>query len=69
MPPQKAFTSCRENQVIDLSGEKKKIEISYATRIKGITSKIEEAHRLNNDGWLDNYFKQNLERDVIYCFM
>ena len=39
--------------------------LSYAARIKEIADRIEDAHRLNNDGQVDNAFKQNLERDVI----
>ena len=30
---------------------------------------IEDAHRLNNGGQVDNAFKPNLERDVIQCFI
>ena len=30
---------------------------------------IEDAHRLNNDGQVDNNFRQNLERNVIQCFI
>ena len=37
----------------------------YAARIKEIVDKIEDAHRLNNGGQVDNSFKQNLERYVI----
>ena len=43
--------------------------LSYAARIKEIADKIEDAHRLNNNGQVDNNFKQNLERDVIQCFI
>ena len=42
---------------------------SYAARIKEIADRIEDAHRLNNGGQVDNAFKQNLERDVIQCFI
>ena len=38
---------------------------SNAARIKEIADRIEDAHRLNNGGQVDNAFKQNLERDVI----
>ena len=41
----------------------------YATGIKEITNRIEDAHRLNNAGRVDNNFKQNLKRDVIQCFI
>ena len=34
-----------------------------------IADKIEDAHRLNNNGQVDNDFRQNLERDVIQCFI
>ena len=37
---------------------------SYAAKIKEIADRIEDAHRLNNDGQVNNAFKQNLERDV-----
>ena len=43
--------------------------LSYAARIKEITDRIEDAHRLNNGGQVDNAFKQNLERLVIQFFM
>ena len=43
--------------------------LSYAARIKEIADRIKEAHRLNNGGQVDNAFKQNLERDVIQCFI
>ena len=43
--------------------------VSYAARIKEIADRIEDAHRLNNGGPLDNAFKRNLERDVIQCFI
>ena len=43
--------------------------LPHATRIKEIADKIEDAHRLNNNGQADNNFKQNLERDVIQCFI
>ena len=38
-------------------------------RIKENADRIEDAHRLNNGGQVDNAFKQNLERDVIQCFI
>ena len=34
-----------------------------------LCNKIEDTHRLNNNGQVDNNFKQNLERDVIRCFI
>ena len=37
---------------------------SYLARIKDITDRIEDAHRFNNKGQLDNTFKQNLQRDI-----
>ena len=43
--------------------------LSYATRNKKIADRIGDAHRLNNGGQVDNAFKQNLERDVIQCFI
>ena len=43
--------------------------LSYAARIKEIAGKIEDAHRLNNNGQVDNNFKLNLEKDVIQCFI
>ena len=43
--------------------------LSYAVRIKEIAYRIEDAHRLNNGGQVDNAFKENLERDVIQCFI
>ena len=43
--------------------------ISYAARIKEIADRIGESHRLNNNGQVDNTFKQNLQRDVIQCFI
>ena len=43
--------------------------LSYAARIKEIGDRIEDAHRLNNGGQVDNAFKQNLERDLIQCFI
>ena len=42
---------------------------SYAARIKRIADRIEDAHRLNNNGQVDNTFKQNRRRDVIQCFI
>ena len=44
-------------------------DLSYAARIKKIADRIEDAHRLNNGGQVDNAFKQNSERDVIQCFI
>ena len=41
----------------------------YVSRIKEIAEKIEDAHRRNNNGQVDNNFRQNLERDVIQCFI
>ena len=41
--------------------------LSYVARIKEIADRIEDAHRLNNGGQVDNAFKQNLERDVVQC--
>ena len=43
--------------------------LSHAARTKEIAHKIEDAHRLNNNDQIDNNFKQNLERDVIQCFI
>ena len=43
--------------------------LSYAARIKEIAEKIEDAHWLNNNGQVDNNFRQNFERDVIQCFI
>ena len=43
--------------------------LSYAARIKEIADKIEDAHRLNNNGRVGNNLKQNLERDEIQCFI
>ena len=43
--------------------------LSYAARIKEIADRIEDAHRLNNGGQVDNAFEQNLERSVIQCFI
>ena len=43
--------------------------LSYAARIKEIADRIEDAHRLNNGGQVDNAFKQSLERNVIQCFI
>ena len=43
--------------------------LSYAARIKEIVDRIEDAHRLNNNGQVDNTFKRNLQRDVIQCFI
>ena len=48
--------------------EKKNV-LSYAARIKEIADRIEDAHRLNNNGQVDNAFKQNVRRDVIQCFI
>ena len=42
--------------------------LSYAARIKEIADRIEDAHRLNNNGQVDNTFKQNTHRDVIQFF-
>ena len=39
--------------------------LSYAARIKEIADRIEDAHRLNNNGQVDNTFKRNLQRDAI----
>ena len=38
-------------------------------RIKEIADRIEDAQRLYNGGQADNTFKQNLETDVIQCFI
>ena len=46
----------------------KKNELSYAARIKEIADRIEDAHRLNNNGQIDNNFKRNLQRHVNQCF-
>ena len=43
--------------------------LSYAAQIKGIADKIEDAHRLNNNGQINNNFRKNLERDVIQRFI
>ena len=43
--------------------------LPYTTRIKEIADRIEDAHRLNNNGQVDYTFKQNLQRDVIQCFI
>ena len=40
-----------------------------AARIKEISDRIEDAHGLKNNGQVDNTFKQNLQRDVIQCFI
>ena len=34
-------------------------------RIKEIIDEIEDAHRLNNNGQVNNTFKRNLQREVI----
>ena len=43
--------------------------LPYAARIKEISDRIEDAHRLYIGGRVDNAFKQTLERDVIQCFI
>ena len=43
--------------------------LSYAARIKEIADRIEDAHRLNNGGQVDNTFKKNLEKGLIQCFI
>ena len=43
--------------------------LSYAATVEEIADRIEDAHRLNNGGQVDNSFKQNHERDVIQCFI
>ena len=43
--------------------------LSYAARIKEIADRIEDAHRLNNNGQVDNTFKRNIQTDVIQCFI
>ena len=43
--------------------------LSNAARIKEIADRIEDAHRLNNNGQVDNSFKKNLLGDVIQCFI
>ena len=43
--------------------------LSYAARIKEIADRIEHAHRVNNNGQVDNTFKRNLQKDVIQCFI
>ena len=43
--------------------------LSYAARIKEIADKIQDAHRLTNNGQGDNNFKVNLEKDLIQCFI
>ena len=43
--------------------------LSRAARIKEIANRIEDAHRLNNNGQVDNTFKRILQRDVIQCFI
>ena len=43
--------------------------LSYAARIKEIDDRIKDAHSLNNNGQVDNSFKQNLRRDVIKYFI
>ena len=44
------------------------VRIEDADRIAG-ADRIEDAHRISNGGPVDNAFKQNLERDVIECFI
>ena len=36
--------------------------LPHGARIKEIGDKIEDAHRLNNNGQVDNAYRQNLER-------
>ena len=43
--------------------------LSYTARFKEIADRIADAHRFNNGGPVYNAFKQNLERDVIQCFI
>ena len=43
--------------------------LSYATRIKEIADQIYDAHRINNDGQLDEKFKAGFEKDLIQCFL
>ena len=43
--------------------------LSYAARIKEIADRIEDAHKLTNGDQVDNAFKQNLEKDIIQCFI
>ena len=43
--------------------------LSYGARITEIADSIEDAHRLNNNGQVDKTFKQNLQKDVIQCFI
>ena len=43
--------------------------LSYASRIKEMADRIEDAHRLNNNGQVDNTVKQDLQRDVIQYFI
>ena len=43
--------------------------LSYAARIKEIADRFEDAYRFNNNGQVDNTFKQNLQRDIIHCFI
>ena len=67
---------CPAKSVYQLQGElgntfmwERENVLSYAARIKEIGDRIEDAHRLNNGGQVDNAFKQNLERDVVQCFI
>ena len=41
--------------------------LSYVARIKEIADRIKDAHRLNNNGHVDNTFKRNIQREVIQC--
>ena len=43
--------------------------LSYAANIKEMADRIEDAHKLNNNGQVDSTFKRNLQRDVIQCFI
>ena len=37
--------------------------------MKKVSERIEDAHRLNNGGQVDNTFERNFEKNVIQCFI
>ena len=60
-----------EKSVYQLQGKlgntymwEKKNVLSYAARDKEIVDRIEDTHRLNNNGQVDNTFKKNLKETL-----
>lgn len=43
--------------------------LSYGYRVKEISDKIYDAHKINNNGQLDKEFLEGIERSSVQCFL